>query len=166
MEPLQSDIAAVGTNYWFVWPEGNWPPDWAWFLPRFFSSFCHRWSFGSLPLSPLACLVGESSFPEISPTWLHRYYLNWTELDNGHLSLSFYISDTLFSYFETGKLLWNNLYCWKRYINKGDLTWLQSSICYVYILNIFIYKYEYKYIHVNIKKIYLYICIVHNKYIQ
>ncbi len=30
------DFAAVGTNYWFVWPEGNWPPDWAWFLPRFF----------------------------------------------------------------------------------------------------------------------------------
>ncbi len=24
------------------------------FLPRFFSPFCHRWSFGSLPLSPLA----------------------------------------------------------------------------------------------------------------
>ncbi len=29
----------VGTNYWFVWPEGNWPPDWAWFLPRFFLTF-------------------------------------------------------------------------------------------------------------------------------
>ncbi len=23
VEPLQSDFAAVGTNYWFVWPEGN-----------------------------------------------------------------------------------------------------------------------------------------------
>ncbi len=33
-------------------------------------------------LSPLACLVGESSFPAISSTWLHRYYINWTELDN------------------------------------------------------------------------------------
>ncbi len=31
-----ADFAAVGTNYWFVWPEGNCPPDWAWFLPRFF----------------------------------------------------------------------------------------------------------------------------------
>ncbi len=52
--------------------------------PKFFSPFCHRWSFGSLPLSPLACLVGESSssFPAKSSTWLHRYYLNWTELDN------------------------------------------------------------------------------------
>ncbi len=43
---------------------------------------CHRWSFGSLPLSPLACLVEDTSFPAISPTWLHRYYLNWTELED------------------------------------------------------------------------------------
>ncbi len=50
--------------------------------PKFFSPFCHWWSFGSLPLSPLACLVGDTSFPAISPTWLHRYYLNWTELDD------------------------------------------------------------------------------------
>ncbi len=50
--------------------------------PKVFSPFCHRWSFRSLPLSPLACLVGESTFPAISSTWLHRYYLNWTELDN------------------------------------------------------------------------------------
>ncbi len=50
--------------------------------PKVFSPFCHRWSFGSLPLSPLAFLVGESSFLAISPTWLHRYYLNWTELDD------------------------------------------------------------------------------------
>ncbi len=57
-------------------------PDWAWFLPRFFCSFSHRWSFGSLQLSPLACLVGDTSFPAISPTWLHRYYLYWTELDD------------------------------------------------------------------------------------
>ncbi len=41
------------------------PPDWAWFLPRFFSPFNHRWSFDSLPLSPLACLVGDTSFPAI-----------------------------------------------------------------------------------------------------
>ncbi len=34
--------------------------------------------FGSLPLSPLACLVGDTSFPAISSSWLHRYYLNWT----------------------------------------------------------------------------------------
>ncbi len=29
--------------------------------------------FGSLPLSPLACLVGDTSFPAISSTLLHRY---------------------------------------------------------------------------------------------
>ncbi len=50
--------------------------------PKVFSPFCHRWSFGSLPLSPLAWLVGESSFPAKSLTWLHRYYLNWSELDD------------------------------------------------------------------------------------
>ncbi len=50
--------------------------------PKVFSPFCHRWSFGPLPLSPLACLVGDTSFPAISLTWLHRYYLNWTELDD------------------------------------------------------------------------------------
>ncbi len=44
--------------------------------------FCHRWSFRSLPLSPLACSVGDTSFPAQSSTWLHRYYLNWTKLDN------------------------------------------------------------------------------------
>ncbi len=27
VEPLQSDFTAVGTNYWFVWSEENWPPD-------------------------------------------------------------------------------------------------------------------------------------------
>ncbi len=50
--------------------------------PKVFSQFCHRWSFGSLPEATLACLVGDSSFPAMSSTWLHRYYLNWTELDN------------------------------------------------------------------------------------
>ncbi len=50
--------------------------------PKVYSPFCHRWSFRSLPLSPLACLVGDTSFPAKSSTWLHRYYLNWTELDN------------------------------------------------------------------------------------
>ncbi len=50
--------------------------------PKVFSPFCHRWSFGSLPLSPLACLVGDTSFPAISLTSLHKYYLNWTELDD------------------------------------------------------------------------------------
>ncbi len=42
--------------------------------PKVFSPFCHRWSFRSLPLSPLACSVGDTSFPAQSSTWLHRYY--------------------------------------------------------------------------------------------
>ncbi len=47
---------------------------------KVFFSILSRWSFGSLPLSPLACLVGDTSFPAISSTWLHRHYV--TELDD------------------------------------------------------------------------------------
>ncbi len=116
----QSDSAAVGTNYWCVWPEGNWPPDWAWFSPKVFSPFCHRWSFGSLPTVASGMLVGDTSFPAQSSTWLHRYYLNWTWA--GHaitnsimkciqliwvLILSFYIIDTI-SYFDIVQLLCYN----------------------------------------------------------
>ncbi len=72
LSPYNLTLQQLELNCWFIWPEENWPPDWAWFLPRFFSSFCHRWSFGSLPLSPLACLVGDTSFPAISSTWLNR----------------------------------------------------------------------------------------------
>ncbi len=67
--PYNLTLLQLELNYWFVWPEENWSPNWAWFLPRFFSPFCHRWSFGSLPLSPLACLVVDTSFPAISLTW-------------------------------------------------------------------------------------------------
>ncbi len=56
--------------------------------PKVFSPFCHRWSFGSLPLSPLACSVGDTSFPAQSSAWLHRYYLNWTKLDNAITKLN------------------------------------------------------------------------------
>ncbi len=82
-EPLHNlTLQQLELNCCVVWPEEKWPPDWAWFLPRFFSPFCHRWRFGSLLLSPLACLGGDTSFPAILSTWLHRYYLNWTELDD------------------------------------------------------------------------------------
>ncbi len=61
---------------------GELPPRLSLVSPKVFSPFCHRWSFRSLPLSPLACSVGDTSFPAQSSTWLHRYYLNWTKLDN------------------------------------------------------------------------------------
>ncbi len=50
------------------------------------SPFCHWWSFGSLPLSPLACLVGDTSFPATLLMWLHRHYL--TELSRTMTSLN------------------------------------------------------------------------------
>ncbi len=50
--------------------------------PKVFFSILSSMEFGSLPRSPLACLVGDTSFPAILSTWLNRNYLNWTELDN------------------------------------------------------------------------------------
>ncbi len=64
-------------------------------------------------------------FPAISLTWLHRYYLNWTELDdditefNDELALTknWVFTVVLLHYrhsiflFNTVKLLWHNLYC-------------------------------------------------------
>ncbi len=37
VDHLHSDFAAVGTNYWFVWPEGNCPPTEPGFSQGFFS---------------------------------------------------------------------------------------------------------------------------------
>ncbi len=61
---------------------GTGPPTEPGFSQDFFLRSVTDGVFCSLPLSPLACLVKDTSFPAISPTWLHRYYLNWTELDN------------------------------------------------------------------------------------
>ncbi len=61
---------------------GELPPRLSLVSPKGFSPFCHRWSFGSSPLSPLACSVVNTSFPAISSTWLHGYYLNRTEMDD------------------------------------------------------------------------------------
>ncbi len=80
---LQSDFAAVGIELLCRLARGEMAPRLSLVSPKvFFSPFCHQWSFGSLPLSPLACLVGDTSFPAISSTWLNRNFLNWTELDD------------------------------------------------------------------------------------
>ncbi len=52
--------------------------------PKVFSPFCHRWIFASLPLSPLACLVGTLHFQRYCRLLLPNYcrHLNWTELDD------------------------------------------------------------------------------------
>ncbi len=60
---------------------GTAPPTEPGFSQGFFSVLSPM-AFSFLPLSPLACLVGDTSFPAQSSTWLHRYYLNWTKLDN------------------------------------------------------------------------------------
>ncbi len=116
----------------------NWPTTEPGFSQGFFSILSPM-EFWFLATVPLAWLVGGTSFPAISLTWLHRYYLNWTELDdditefNDELPLTekwvftivlLHYWQTMFL-FNTVKLLWHNL-CYKRYINKGDLTWLNS----------------------------------------
>ncbi len=53
------------------------PPTEPGFSQGFFLHFCHWWSFGSLPLSPLVCLVGDTSFLAKLSAWLQSHYLNW-----------------------------------------------------------------------------------------
>ncbi len=78
---LHSDFAAVGTNYWFVWPEGNWPPDWAWFLPRFFLRSVTDGVF-----VPCRCRLWLAQLGTLH--FQHNLRLdctdiiNWTKLDN------------------------------------------------------------------------------------
>ncbi len=80
--PYNLTLQPLEFNCWVVWPEEKWPPTEPGFSQGFFLRSGHQWSFGSLPLSPLACLVGDTSFPAISSTWLNRNFLNWTELDD------------------------------------------------------------------------------------
>ncbi len=50
----------LSTNCWFRLARGELAPRLSLVSPKVFSPFCHRWSFGSLPLPPLACLVGDT----------------------------------------------------------------------------------------------------------
>ncbi len=110
VEPLKSDFAAVGTNCWFVW---------AWFLQRFFFSILSPMKIWFLA-AVASGMLGDTSFTVISPTWLHRYYLNWTEMDdaitkfnneNWVLNLVILHYWQYFSYFDIVQLLYYNLYC-------------------------------------------------------
>ncbi len=76
----------------------------------------------SLPLSPMVSLVGNTSFPAISPTWLHKYYLTWTELDDAITEFNNEMPSTenwvfnlvilhYWHYFPIVQLLWHNLSC-------------------------------------------------------
>ncbi len=80
--PIRADCACRKEGLLIHLAGGELAPRLSLVSPKVFSPFCHRWSFRSLPLSPQACLVGDTSFPTQSSTWLHRYYLNWTKLDN------------------------------------------------------------------------------------
>ncbi len=110
----------------------------------FFLHFFHWWSLGSLTLSPFACLDGDTRYLAILLSWLHRQYklnielhkVGWwhhcflqscfIDFFRAVLQQSWIVCCHLFTMllFITVKLLWNHLFCIKRYINKGDLTWL------------------------------------------
>ncbi len=45
--------------------------------PKVFSPVCHRWSLGSPGLLGWGYFISRDI-----TTWLHRYYLNWTKLDD------------------------------------------------------------------------------------
>ncbi len=68
-------------DYWFVWPEGNWPPDWAWFLPRF---FLHSVTDGVFV--PCRCRLWLAQLGTLHFQHNHRLdctdIINWTKLDN------------------------------------------------------------------------------------
>ncbi len=145
--PKVEYVSVIASIIWMVsalWPETLWcnltllhlerttglsgrrgtgPPTEPGFFQGFFS-IMSPWSFGSLPLSPLACLVGDTSFPAISSSSLHRYYLNWTELDDAITKFNNEIPSAenwvlnlvilhywQFSYFDIVQLLCYNLYC-------------------------------------------------------
>jgi len=94
--------------------------------PKVFSPFSVTWwSLGSLPLMSLACLAGDTQCSTILLIWLHWHYWMRTEL-NRALSLTNDDRTASLNHFPvfTVKMLRNNLYCIKCYINKGDWTWL------------------------------------------
>ncbi len=73
---IQSDFAAVGMNCCVVWPEEKWPPDWAWFLPRFFSlSPMEFWFLAAVASGLLSWGHFISSFVDLIEQKL--FELNW-----------------------------------------------------------------------------------------
>ncbi len=86
-----------------------------------FSPFCHRWSFGSLPLSPLACLVGDTSFPAIPSVYdikVPRERFESIRID----LLSYHSSGTLMSYTDHSV---------QRHYNSRVIPNSATSLCFV-----------------------------------
>ncbi len=66
--PIRADCACWKEGLLVRLAGGELAPRLSLVSPKVFSPFCHRWSVRSLPLSPLACLVGDTSFPAQSST--------------------------------------------------------------------------------------------------
>ncbi len=86
-------------NCWFVWPEENCPPDWAWFLPRFFFSILSPMEFwflaavasgllswGHLISSDIIDLIAQILFKlNWAGQWHH--WIQWWTASNWKLSV-------------------------------------------------------------------------------
>jgi len=78
------------TRCLFIWTEENWSPT----EPGFSQVFCFvtlspDWTLDSLPLSPLACLVGDTWNSAILLFWQHWHYWMRTEFSWMKTSLFF-----------------------------------------------------------------------------
>ncbi len=121
--PLTLWLCCSWTNYWFVWPEGNWPPDWAWFLPRFFLQ-----SVTDRVFVPCRCRLWLAQLGTLHFQHNHRLdctdIINWTKLDNAITKFNnemhtadnwvlnpvIYIIDTICLFWYCAVLCYN-LYC-------------------------------------------------------
>ncbi len=86
-----------------------------------FFSILSPMEFWFLAVVSSGLLSWDTSFPAISSTWLHRFYLNWTELDDAITEFNNEMPSTenlvivhywhTIFYFDIVQLLWHNLYC-------------------------------------------------------
>ncbi len=117
-------------------PEENWPPDWAWFLPRFFFSISVLfWFLATVAFGLLIwwCLTDCTDTIGNELTWMMTSVSHqWTDFSWKK------IIALLTNYFpvKTVKLLWHNKYCKKRYIKikKNKCTCVLFVILFILAL--------------------------------
>ncbi len=112
LSPLHNlTLLQHGTTCWFVWPKENWPPNWAWFLPRFFFSILSPiefWffaavtsgllSWGHLISSDIVNLIAQILF---KLNWAGRWHhwIQWWTAFNWKLSVYYCPFALLIHYF-------------------------------------------------------------------
>ncbi len=125
VEPLHSEFSAVGTNYWFVWPEETGqppPPRLSLVSPKVFSSILSPMEFWFLA-AVASGLLSWGHFISSHITDLIEqilFKLNWagrciTEFNNEMPSTENVVFNLVilhyWQYFAIVQLFWHNLYC-------------------------------------------------------